>query len=200
MIFFDVDTQADFMNGDGALYVQGGEEIRSNVERLLRMAGEKRITTISSRCAHEPNDPEFNIFPPHCIEGTRGAERIFADLPGLPRQELAVDAKADPRAQIAPATHYIVKKKVFDLFSNEWLEGLRRKGVFEAEECVIFGVATDYCVRACGLGLAQAGAHVLLVEDAIRGVAADTTERTLEEMRAAGVELTTTDEVLIRLG
>jgi nicotinamidase/pyrazinamidase len=196
MIFFDVDTQRDFMDSTGALYVPDAEAIRLNIGRLLREAGDRKVTTISSRCAHEPGDPEFEIFPPHCIDGSPGAERVFAELPALPRQEVAVDAAADPQGQIRSATHYIVKKKVFDLFSNQWLEELRRRGAFKGESCAVFGVATDYCVRDCALGLAEAGAHVLLVEDAVRGVAGDTTSRTIDEMRAAGVEFTTTDEVL----
>ncbi len=184
------------MHRDGSLYVPDAETIHSNIERLLRAAGKHKVTTISSRCAHEPDDPEFEIFPPHCIDGTRGAERVFGDLPALPRREIAVDAVAEAQAQLQPATHYIVKKRVFDLFSNRWLEGLRERGAFRGEPCVVFGVATDYCVRACALGLAETGARVLLVEDAIRGVTDDTTSRTINEMRAAGVEFTTTDEVL----
>jgi nicotinamidase/pyrazinamidase len=199
MIFFDVDTQRDFMEPTGALYVPEAETIHSNIERLLRAAGDRRVTTISSRCAHEPDDPEFEIFPPHCIDGLPGAERVFADLPSLPRREIEVDAAADSQAQIQPATHYVVKKKVFDLFSNKWLEGLRRRGDFKGESCAVFGVATDYCVRACALGLAEAGARVLLVEDAICGVADETISRTIDELRGAGVEFTTTDEVLMRL-
>jgi nicotinamidase/pyrazinamidase len=76
---------------------------------------------------------------------------------------------------------------------------LRQDGAFDGEACVVFGVATDYCVRACALGLAAAGARVQVLEDAIRGVAADTTAQTVEEMRNAGVEFTTTSEVLNRL-
>jgi nicotinamidase/pyrazinamidase len=199
MYFFDIDTQRDFMHGEGALYVPDAEAIWPNIERLLRAAGEKGITTISSRCAHEPGDPEFEIFPPHCLAGTPGAERIFPHLPQLPHHEIAVGAKADPEAELAPATHYIVKKKVFDLFSNPWLEGLRERGAFSGQKCVVFGVATDYCVRACALGLAQAGAQVLLVEDAIQGVANETTEKAIAEKRAAGIRFTTTDEVLKEL-
>ncbi len=196
MIFFDIDTQHDFMDCYGALYTRDSEAIRPNIERLLRAASEHRITTISSRCAHAEHDPEFKIFPPHCIDGTDGAERIFPDLPDLPRREIPLGAEPEPQAQLAPATHYIVKKQVYDLFSNAWLEGLRQSEVFNGETCVIFGVATDYCVRAAALGLAARGARVLLVEDAVRGVAAETTAQTIQEMRAAGVEFTTTNEVL----
>ncbi len=199
MIFFDIDTQHDFMDATGALAVPEAAAIKQQLELLLRAASERRITTISSRCAHEPGDAEFEIFPPHCLAGTPGAERIFAALPQLPRTEIAVDARPGSSAVIAAGHHYVVKKKVYDLFSNAWLNDLRARGVFASEDCVVFGVATDYCVRAAALGLAQSGARVLLVEDAVRGVAPGTTAQAIVEMRAAGVTFTTTDEVLKRL-
>lgn len=199
MIFFDIDTQHDFMDADGALAVPDAETIKPNLARLLQAAQANGVATISSRCAHEPGDAEFAVFPPHCLEGTRGAERIFATLPALPRAEIAVSAFPDPQAEIRGGKHYVVKKKVYDLFSNPWLEDLRTRGEFRRRVCVVFGVATDYCVRAAALGLAQAGADVWLVEDAIRGVAPETTAQTIAEMRAAGVVFTTTDEVLKRL-
>ena len=200
MIFFDVDTQYDFMEPGGALYVPQAETVKPNLERLLRAAGQFGITTISSRCAHQPGDAEFEMFPPHCLEGTPGAERVLADLPQLPRQEIAVEAVADAQTRLEAGTHYIVKKKVFDMFSSNWLAGLRQRGAFRDEPCIVFGVATDYCVRVCVLGLVEAGARVLVVEDAIRGVAPETTEQTVAEMRAAGIEFTTTDEVLKKVG
>ncbi|NOT61108.1 MAG: isochorismatase family protein [Acidobacteria bacterium] len=196
MIFFDIDTQHDFMDADGALAVPDADAIKPNLERLLVAAGKHKLLTISSRCAHEPGDAEFEIFPPHCLEGTRGAERIFDALPHLPRHEFEADAQADEHARLNAGHHYVVKKKAYDLFTNAWLEALRTRGAFAHQECVIFGVATDYCVRAAALGLAQAGARVLLVEDAIRGVAPDTTEKSLAEFRAAGVEFTKTETVL----
>ena len=200
MIFFDVDTQRDFMDADGVLAVPDADAIRPNLEKLLRAAGARGIATISSRCAHAEGDAEFELFPPHCLEGTRGAERIFESLPKLPKREIDRRAQPEPGARIEAATHYVVKKQAFDLFTNPWLDGLRQAGAFRGQTCVVFGVATDYCVRACGLGLAAAGARVLLVEDAIRGVASITTETTLAEMRAAGVEFTSTDDVLRVVG
>lgn len=199
MIFFDIDTQHDFLDRDGALYVPDSESILGNLERLLTAAGEQRITTVSSRCAHRRDDAEFKIFPPHCVEGTRGAERVFAALPRLPRREIEVGALPEAKAELKPAIHYVIKKNTFDLFSNPWLEAMRAGRAFSREECVVFGVATDYCVRAAALGLAQAGARVLLVEDAVRGVAPDTTAKTIAEMRAAGVEFITTDEALKKI-
>jgi nicotinamidase/pyrazinamidase len=196
MIFFDIDTQHDFMDRNGALAVPGAEAIKPNIERLLRAAGEYGVTTVSSQDAHAPDDPEFTTFPPHCVAGTPGAKRIFADLPCLRRREIAVQAAAEPGVRLAPATHYLVNKQVLDLFANRWLNHLREHDAFTGRECVVFGVATDYCVRLAALGLARVGAHVKLVVDAIRGVAPATTAEALAELRAAGVEFTATDEVL----
>src|SRR5262245_774238 len=175
MIFFDIDTQHDFMDRDGALYTPDSEAIKPNIELLLQGASDYRITTISSRCAHVPNDPEFAVFPPHCIDGTYGAERIFPDLPRLPRREIPLGFAPDHEQYLSAATHYIVKKQVYDLFSNPWIERKRQAGAFQGKECVLFGVATDYCVLAGGLRLTEAAARVRIVEDAIRGVAAETT-------------------------
>lgn len=196
MIFFDIDTQIDFMKAEGALYVPEAETIHGRIASLLAAAGEAGVTTISTRCAHEPGDPEFDLFPPHCLEGTPGAERLFAELPGLPRCEVAVSAIAEPGTSLQEATHYVVRKKVFDLFANEWLDGLRRDGYFQEKECIVFGVATDYCVRACVLGLVEAGARVRVVGDAICGVSPTTTSETLAVWQKAGVEMTTTAEIL----
>lgn len=199
MFFFDVDTQRDFMESSGALYVPGAESIKSNIERLLRYAGAHNITVISSRCAHGPDDEEFAMFPPHCLDGSRGAERIFANLPELPRMEISVDGKSD--ASISSSSggfHYEVKKKIFNIFSNPWLSDQASAGVFRNKECIVFGVATDYCVRDCVSGLIDAGAKVVIVEDAIRGVAEHTTSETLNDMRRKGVIFTTTQIILTK--
>ena len=191
MIFFDVDTQHDFMDADGALAVPDAEAIKPNLERLLRAAGEHRITTISSRCAHEPGDPEFQIFPPHCLDGTRGAERVFGSLPELPHREIPVDAEAEPHTQLAAGEHYIVKKKVFDLFSNAWLDGLRQAGAFKDQTCVVFGVATDYCVRSTVRVALAEGFEVFVLEDAICAVEVrpGDGDKAKREMREAGALL-----------
>ena len=55
----------------------------------------------------------------------------------------------------------------------------------------IVGIATDHCVRATALDAAQAGFHARVLTDLTAGVAPDTTEAALEEMKNAGVELAT---------
>jgi nicotinamidase/pyrazinamidase len=205
VIFFDIDTQVDFLVPSGALYVPGATAIHDSIQQLLEAAKRYGVTTFSTCCAHEPGDPEFVQFPPHCLIGTPGAERLYSALPGLPRHQIPVDGRP-PRGErgerwheILLGHHYLVEKKAFDLFSNEWLNRLRESGAFQGVECVVFGVATDFCVRACVLGLVASSAKVWVVRDAIRGVAPKSTEETLLEWEQAGVHWTTTAEIVSRL-
>jgi len=55
------------------------------------------------------------------------------------------------------------------------------------ETVVVYGIATDYCVKATALDAAKAGYKVIVVKELCRGVAPDTIEKALKEMRSAGV-------------
>jgi nicotinamidase/pyrazinamidase len=61
---------------------------------------------------------------------------------------------------------------------------LRRNGM---ERLVIYGIATDYCVRATALDALQAGFKVTVIEELCRGVAPDTSQAAWEEMKELGV-------------
>src|SRR5215211_5226338 len=71
-VFFDIDTQIDFLYPAGALYVPGAEQIVPTVARLNHYAAAHDIPVVSTMCAHSENDPEFRDWPPHCIVGTTG--------------------------------------------------------------------------------------------------------------------------------
>jgi nicotinamidase/pyrazinamidase len=196
-VFIDVDTQVDFVDPAGALYVAGSREILPNIRRLLELAGARRITTISPMCAHLPNDPEFAQFPPHCVEGTPGQQRYFESLPALPRRIWKADAavtEADLRLE--PGHHYVAQKRVFPMFANPWLAAMRERGAFRGLSCVVFGVATDVCVRCDVLDLCATGAEVRLVADAIAGIDVNDTRRALAEMQDAGARLIRTEQVV----
>ncbi len=75
-IFWEVDVQADFMLPGGKLYVPGAEKLLPNIRRLTDAARQGRVFLVSHGCFHTPNDPEFRIFPPHCVKGTAGAELV----------------------------------------------------------------------------------------------------------------------------
>ncbi len=192
--FFDVDTQKDFMEPTGALYVKGAERLTENLAALTAHARAKGIPQVASADAHPPDDPEFKQFPPHCLAGTPGQRKIpetdLGDAPVIPSRTVP----AGDLDRAARANRALFEKVTFDAFTNPNLEGfLARLG---AEEFVVYGVATDYCVRAAVLGLRRLGYPVRLVTDAVAAVAEDTGRKAMAEMLAAGARPVTTREVL----
>src|SRR3954447_22760192 len=75
-IFWEVDVQRDFMLPGGNLYVPGAEKLLPNIRRLTDAARQGRVFLVSHGCYHVPDDPEFAIFPPHCVKGTPGSDLV----------------------------------------------------------------------------------------------------------------------------
>lgn len=203
-LFWDVDTQVDFMRPDGKLYVPDAERIEPELRRLTAAASEHAIPLIASADDHEPSDPEISdtpdfeeSYPPHCMRGTPGVERVPAT-----RQQwtLEVGHQPLPEAELARATEIerpviLIHKKRFDVFTNPNTEPLVR--ALNPERIVLYGVALDVCNRFAIEGLLARGfGNITLVTDATKPIHADRAEGLLESWRARGVELSTTDDVL----
>ena len=82
-VFWDVDTQYDFMRPEGRLYVAGAEGIIDNVSEARRFALENGYSIIASTDWHREgnkeisNKPDFkHTFPAHCMAGKPGSERV----------------------------------------------------------------------------------------------------------------------------
>ena len=147
LMFFDIDTQNDFMLSSGKLYVNGAEQIIPNLQKLFDYAKTHNITIVSSTDAHKSKDDEFEQFPSHCVKGTTGQKKIDTTL--LQQTEIIPNEKVD--VTIKPNTQIIIEKETFDVFSNpNTLDILKR---LNPGKVVVFGVATDYCVKAAVLSL-----------------------------------------------
>ena len=198
IIFWDVDTQRDFMLPGGKLYVPGAEKLIPNLDRLTGEARKDRVFLVSDACVHTPDDPEFQQFPPHCVRGTPGAEIIpeavaerFLVLPN--RREAAVPPDLTPYQQV------ILEKQTLDVFDNPLTETVleRLKRFTDADaEFVVFGVVTEYCVRCVAKGLLARGRRVALVEDAIQTLKAEDGEGALAEMTSLGARMLATREAI----
>ena len=191
--FFDVDTQIDFMDPTGRLYVPHSEEIIPHLTRLMAYAREQNIPVVSSADAHAPNDPEFKVWPPHCVVGTRGQQRIKqTSLPGA----LIVSMQSGPF--IRPAkwpSQVIIEKDVYATSANPNFDAILE--ALGPRRYVVFGVATEYCVRADVLALRQRNKPVELVVDAIKAITEEDGRQALDEMVAAGAKLVKTGDVCI---
>lgn len=202
VILWDVDTQVDFMLPEGRLYVPGAEELRPAMKKLVDWARANGIVHVASADDHELTDPEIvdqpdfeTTYPPHCLRGTPGAERVpeTKQLDPLPLSESELDR--DRLASFVEGRREIlILKKHFDAFTNPNAESLVE--LFDPDEVVLFGVATDVCDNAAIEGLLRLGRRVRFVEDAARGLDQGRVERCLARWREAGVEFARVDEVV----
>lgn len=205
MILWDVDTQVDFMLPDGKLYVPGAEETIPVMARLVQAAREAGVVHIASADDHELTDPEIsddpdfrNTYPPHCLRGTKGAQKIpeteqedplpFGLLPFPPG---VMPTLIEGRREI------LLLKKNYSVFTNPNTDAVIE--VLDPDEIVVFGVATDVCNDAAIRGFLQRGHTAVFVEDAARGLDAERTARVTAAWREAGVNFETADEVVARL-
>ena len=190
LVFVDVDTQRDFLEPGGALFIAGSPGILANLARLTAFAREHTIPVIATACAHTADSEEMSSFGPHCMIGTRGQERVDATAwPG--GVTLAVGASLEGER---PA-HLTIDKDWYDVFRRPDADALFARYAEGGPTFVVYGVATDYCVRAAVEGLVDRGYKVALVVDAIRAVNPADEPDLLTEIARRGVLLTLTETI-----
>ena len=178
-----VDVQNDFCEG-GSLEVVGGQSVaRAISEYLATPRGYAHIVATKDfhvdPGGHFSSAPDFAAsWPPHCVAGTAGAEFH----PGF-----------DPSSVEAVFTkgRYSAAYSGFEGTDDDGTglaDWLRRRGVDEVD---IVGIATDYCVLATATDAVAAGFATRVLLDLTAGVAAASSAKAVEDMRAAGVEIAT---------
>jgi len=177
----DIDTQFDFVRLEGALYVRGARELIPIWKKLTDLGQSLRLTMIATVDSHTPDDPEFAQFPPHCVIGTVGQSKVPETLAGY-HQFVGRDhhSTIDFDAQV------ILEKATIDIFAEPHAETVL--GAVQCSTFVIYGVTTEYCVRAAVLGLRRRGLPVHVVSDAIQAAVPAAGERALAEMASAGAD------------
>ncbi|MFL6351890.1 MAG: cysteine hydrolase family protein [Bryobacteraceae bacterium] len=189
-VFFDVDTQVDFVFPAGALYVPGAEKIVNNLAALTRFAAANRFQIISDTDAHSEDDPEFKVWNPHCVAGTVGQQKIRSTLLNQPLVLSSAHGSLDAlRSRIAEASQIIVEKQTLDCFTNPNLRPLL--DLIAADRYIVYGVATEHCVRYAAFGLLETGARVEIVTDTISGISASDEREVLQRFQSQGGVLTT---------
>jgi nicotinamidase/pyrazinamidase len=197
-IFWEVDTQTDFMLPGGKLYVPGAEKIIPNIKRLVDVARQGNVLLVSDACRHSQNDPEFQTFPPHCIRGTPGA-RIIPEGLAQTFYTVANDEKYKLPKNLLSYQQIILEKQTLDVFDNPHASAIVER-LGKDVEYLVFGVATEYCVRLAAKGLLERHRKVSLVKDAIETLKAEDGRRALEELKSLGARLITTDEAIAGAG
>jgi nicotinamidase/pyrazinamidase len=202
-LFWDVDTQYDFMRADGKLYVPDAEQIIPRLEQLTDHAHRAGIRILASADDHVPghrelsDQPDFReTFPPHCMHGTPGQKKI-------PQTALKDPLVIDPEPQ-DPAVlrrkvrshrgDLLVNKEWFDVFTNPNVEPVLDE--LDPERIFIYGVALDVCNKYAieGLLARRPGANLFAVTDAMKAIDASRAEALLAGWGRRGVTLVSTHE------
>jgi nicotinamidase/pyrazinamidase len=176
IIFWNVDTQFDFVSPDGKLYVPGAELLKPNWERLTLLAKKYSIRVVNTADWHYPESaelsmtPDFiNTFPEHCMANTAGAEFIEETTPensfildwdgkNIPDKQQIVDVNV---------RNFTIRKDAFDVFKgNRFTDDLLKQ--ISPETVIVYGVTTNVCVNDAVVGLAARVPKVLVVKDAIK--------------------------------
>jgi len=196
-ILWEVDLQADFILPGGKLYVPGAEKLLPNIRRLTDAARLGQVFLVSSGDFHAVDDPEFKIFPPHCVKGTPGAELVPE---AITERVIRVANQADTRLpdDFSPYQQILLEKQTLNVFESRHADALVRRLVDRAE-FVVFGVVTEYCVSFAAKGLLERGRRVALVTDAIETLKLEEGNKAIAEIERLGARVTTTDQVLLAM-
>jgi nicotinamidase/pyrazinamidase len=191
LVFVDIDTQRDFLEPSGALYVPGAQAILPNLQRLTHFAATHATPILATACNHTLDDPELAQFPPHCMTGTVGQQRVTATAAA----NSLILGLTDRLTGELPA-HLTLHKREFDVFSRPDADDLIARYNRSAPTFVVYGVATDYCVRAAVEGLLARGCRVAVVTDAVRAIDPEKEADLMTDWAQRGVLLVITDRVI----
>jgi len=202
-VFWDVDTQFDFMRPEGALYVPGAETIIDQIGEVRRFALDHGYSMLADVDWHSLDNPEISAqpdmkttFPPHCMAGQPGTERVGylgkvpIDYVEITEVDLAELRKLVQKDQF----HIVIRKHSLNVFDNPNTHKL--VDLVAPQHVVAFGVALDCCVYYVTTELAKhKGLKVSLLQDATKGLQIRPEEEVYNELRRRGIEITTFDEI-----
>jgi nicotinamidase/pyrazinamidase len=176
ILFWNVDTQKDFIEKDGKLYVPGSELIRENLCFVTKLARKKNIQVINTADYHYINSAEIDkapdmvhTFPEHCMAGTEGAEFIKETNPEEPLifdwdQEYPV---VGGLFDLKKHRNIVIRKDNFDVFKgNPYTRKILE--LLNPERVIVYGVTTNVCVNYAVAGLISKSRAVYVVKDAIK--------------------------------
>lgn len=164
-----IDMLRDFLEEKGALYIgDSGSKVIQNVAGRVKEWRKTKDPVIYILDRHLPQDAEFKMFPPHCLEGEWGGEVVDELKP----------QKGD----------YLIYKRRYSAFFGTDLDlTLRELGITELE---LAGVCTQICVLYTAADARMLQYGVTVCRDCVASFDAEAHEFALKEMeKTLGVKV-----------
>ena len=193
-----VDMQGDFTTWkNGSLAVEGTDKnFVDKVQKTTQELSAKGYPIFGTQDWHPADHVSFHtnhsgkkpfeaikiedrtqvLWPPHCVQGTENARILIDNNLFLAVVKKGQDTQYDSYSGFQDDGGA----------KTEMNEILQKNGI---KEVIVYGLATDYCVKATAIDAADAGYKVTVIEGLSKGVAPETTAKALEEMKAKGITI-----------
>lgn len=155
-----IDMLNDFVKEGGSLVVPGAEKRLSLFQRRIGKAREKKELVVYVCDSHRPDDPEFSIWPPHCVLGSWGAE-VVDELKPQPQD-------------------YIVRKRRYSAFYGTDLDLYLREN--QVKVLVLTGLVTNICVMGTAADAASRGYKLEVEKSLVVGLSEEMHRFALRQM------------------
>jgi len=207
-IFYDVETQNDFMNPGASMYAPGVEIIKPALSQLTQYAKDNKILLAGGMDIHfgtsEYQHREIELisnggpFPMHCKCGSDGMKKIIeTDFQGI-RHPHYLDEHIDEEIfkQGLNQKGIIFEKQMYDIFTNPAITEFLKYA--KVDEAVVYGVLTDWCVKDAVLGMQKNGVQAYIVNEGIYALNANPGDEksSISEMKSAGAKFVSLKQVL----
>lgn len=203
-IFYDIDTQRDFIAPDGKYHVAGAETIVPKLKALTDLAHEQKVRIVCSVDRHVPGDPMLKssggAYPDHCMAGSPGEKKIDETMPLNP---LFLENKEYTSEEIHKILDHhgeiVFQRQQFEaLANNVHLRAILRLVLRPFGDIVIYGVYTELCADREITALVGLGPKLHVIKDAVVFSGIDPASF-FEKWQHEDVELISFDELKLRM-
>lgn len=159
--FLIIDMLNDFVLEGAVLEVPATRKIIPTLKKRIEKARKKKIPIIYICDSHAKDDKEFEIWPPHAIKGTEGAQVV---------------------KELSPKEgDYLIEKTTYSGFYNTGLEALLKK--LSLKELIVTGTVTNICVMYTVSDAIFRGYKVKVLKDCVAAVNEEDHQFALRQMK-----------------
>lgn len=195
-VCLDLGTQQDFLDPRGAYPVSNQFEVVHAIRKLVNWAQRNHVPVVSAIDAHRPHDfPHYNR-PPHCLDGTRGQDKLSFTVFSQHVHVEFDNTLCVPLDLLSGYQQVIFRKRDDDLFSNPKADRFITQ--LPVRQYFLFGCGMENSIRILVLGLLARNKRVTVVYDACGHWEQGSADLALRQVVAKGAETITTDELVAR--